>query len=156
MGTKLEKYALIAEIVGALAVVISLIYVGTSVRQNTAVAQVANHQAIVSMDMAKNNWLKDKEFVAIHLKARDGIDKLSTIETEQYMTFVADNLNAWEFAFITYNNGVLEDTIWVGWDRYYRGWTKNKGFQLFWSQGGSNFSPDFNSYVESIIVEPKP
>ena len=41
MKEKLQEYALIAEIVGAIAVVISLIYVGASVGQNTAVVEVA-------------------------------------------------------------------------------------------------------------------
>jgi hypothetical protein len=39
----LEKCALLAEIVGAVAVVVSLVYVDLSIRQNTAAVHVANH-----------------------------------------------------------------------------------------------------------------
>ena len=53
MKAKLQEFALIAEIVGAIAVVISLIYVGLGVRQNTDAIQVANHQALVALDMEK-------------------------------------------------------------------------------------------------------
>ena len=41
---KLEKGALIAEIVGAAAVVVSLVYVGVGVRQNTEAILSSNHQ----------------------------------------------------------------------------------------------------------------
>jgi hypothetical protein len=58
----LKEYALAAEIVGAIAVVISLIYVGTSVNQNTDAILVANHQALVAMDQNTNSWFRDSEF----------------------------------------------------------------------------------------------
>ena len=41
MKGKLHDYALFAEIVGAIGVVISLIYVGIGVRQNTEAVRVA-------------------------------------------------------------------------------------------------------------------
>jgi len=155
MKAKLQEFALIAEIVGAIAVVISLIYVGLGVRQNTDAIQVANHQALVALDMDKNTWLRDPAFAEIYENASQNIEELSPIERLQVMTFVADTLNAWEFAFITYNNGAMEDTIWNGWDNYYRSELKTEPFKVFWNEGGENFSPDFNFYVESIISEPE-
>ncbi len=154
MKEKLQKIALIAEIVGAIGVVISLIYVGVGVRQNTGAIQVANHQALVALDMEKNSWLRDTEFVAIYENALQGIEKLSPVELIQVTTFVADTFNTWEFAYITYNNGAMEDTIWHGWDSYYRSvLEEEEPYQWFWNDGGEYFSPDFNSYIESIITE---
>ena len=151
MKEKLQDYALIAEIVGAAAVVISLIYVGLGVRQNTDAIQVANHQALVAMDMDKNNWLRDPEFAAIYDNARQDMDTLSPVEFRQYLTFVADTLNAWGFAFITHNNGAMDDTIWNGWDGFYRVEMETEGFQRFWNDNPT-FSPDFSSYVNSILA----
>lgn len=150
MKKKLQNYALIAEIVGAVAVVISLIYVGLGVRQNTSAIRVANHQALVAMDMDKNNWLRDPAFAIIYSKAREDFSNLSKVELLQYTTFIADTLNAWEFAFITHNNGAIDDTIWDGWDGFYRAEMKTEGFQMFW-RDNPTFSPDFSSYVSSIL-----
>ena len=47
---KLEKWALIAEIVGAVAIVISLLYVGFQIQLNTAEQQAASVQAITARD----------------------------------------------------------------------------------------------------------
>lgn len=153
MKQKLQEYALFAEIIGAVGVVISLIYVGVGVRQNTEAIHVANHQALVAMDMNKNEWLRDPEFVAIYVNARDDFNKLSPVQAIQYLTFAADTLNAWEFAFITHNSGAMSDTIWDGWDGYYRSEIQTESFRRFWENSGANFSPDFRTYVNSVLTD---
>ncbi len=150
MREKLQEYALVAEIIGAVAVVISLIYVGVGVRQNTAAVQVANHQAIVAMDTEKNTWLRDQKFAAIYETARSNFDQLSPVESRQYLTFVADTLNAWEFAFITHENGAMADNIWNGWDGFYRSELETKAFSSFWETQSDGFSPAFRIYLNSI------
>ena len=62
MARSLQEYALAAEIIGAIAVVVSLIYVGLSVNQNTNALMVANHQALVAMDQSTTDWVKDPAF----------------------------------------------------------------------------------------------
>ena len=62
MARSLQEYALAAEIIGAVAVVVSLIYVGLSVNQNTNALMVANHQALVAMDQSTTDWVKDPAF----------------------------------------------------------------------------------------------
>jgi hypothetical protein len=73
---KLQDWALVAEITGAIAVVISLIYVGVGVRQNTDAISVANHHAIVAMDIERNTWFRDLEYAAVYELALDDINQL--------------------------------------------------------------------------------
>ncbi|MEZ5557610.1 MAG: hypothetical protein R3E86_03585 [Pseudomonadales bacterium] len=147
----LQKYALIAEIVGAIAVVISLAYVGVGVRQNTEAVQVANHQALVAMDMEKNAWLRDADFAAAYQLANDDPAQLSPARALQVRTYVADTLNAWEFAFITFRGGAMDETIWNGWDGFYRSQLATRPFQWFWHEYGANFSPAFRAYVAAVL-----
>ena len=74
MKKSLQDYALAAEIVGAVAVVVSLIYVGVNVNQHTNAIQVANHHALVAMDQATTDWFKDPEFAATYLIASEDIE----------------------------------------------------------------------------------
>ena len=142
-----------AEITGAIAVVISLIYVGLSVNQNTSAIMVANHQALVAMDQDTNAWLRNSEFAAIYGAAVENVGQLSPAQSRQYFTFVADKFNAWEFAFITHNNEMMEGNIWDGWDGYYRSLLDQNGVRLFWKSGKAGFSPAFTSYVDFILAE---
>jgi hypothetical protein len=153
MKKSLEQYALAAEIIGAIAVVISLVYVGTSVDQNTNAIRVSNHQALVAMDMEKNDWLRDSEFAAIHVIAMDDVGKLTPVQRIQYSTFIANTFNAWEFAFITHNNGMMDGNIWDGWDGFYKTVLEEKSHQWFWRKGREGFSPEFRSYVDSMLAE---
>ncbi len=153
MKKSLEQYALAAEIIGAIAVVISLIYVGASVNQNTDAIMVSNHQAIVAMDMDKNDWLRDSEFASIAEIATEDLGQLSPVQLIQLSTFLANTFNAWEFAYITHTNGMMEDNIWDGWEGFYRLNLEQKDFQWFWNKDREGFSPEFRLYVDSILAE---
>jgi hypothetical protein len=152
MKANLQEYALVAEIVGAVAVVVSLVYVGIGVRQNTEALRVANHQALVAMDLEKNAWLRDADFAAAYVLAEADIAKLSPVQLRQYSTFVADTLNQWEFAFITHENGAMEENIWNGYDGFYRSEMATRPFQWFWRRNGANFSPAFRAYVDAQLA----
>lgn len=142
-----------AEIVGAIAVVISLVYVGASVNQNTDAIMVANHQALVAMDQNTNEWFRDPEFAEIFGIALDDANVLSPAQSLQLRVFLADKFNAWEFAFLTHSSGMMEDNIWKGWDDYYRRELTQKIHRAFWQSGREGFSPAFRAYVDSILAE---
>ena len=153
MAKSLKEYALAAEIVGAIAVVISLVYVGASVNQNTRAVMVSNHQALVAMDQNTNEWFRDTEFAEIFIIALDDAGALSPTQALQLRILLADKFNAWEFAFLTHSSGMMEDNIWNGWDGYYRGELAQIPHQSFWQAGREGFSPAFRVYVDSIIAD---
>lgn len=149
----LKEYALAAEIVGAAAVVISLIYVGVSVNQNTNAVMVANHQALVSMDQNTTDWLRDPDLANAYLVANDGIDILSDVQRVQVGSYVAGKMNTWEFAFITRENGMMDVVIWEGWDGHFRSVLRQPAGRSFWDNERGNFSASFRRYVDSIVAE---
>ena len=155
MTIKLKEYALAAEIVGAIAVVVSLIYVGVSVNQNTDAVMVANHQALIVMDQNTNGWIRDRDVAEAVEAAMSGTGDLSPGQWQQFHTYLADKFNAWEFAYLTHESGMMEDNLWQGWDGHYRTLLKQPGGRLFWGEGREGFSPAFRSYLDTILVEPK-
>jgi len=153
MKEKLEVFALVAEIVGATGVIISLIYVAIGVSKNTEAVRVANGQALVAMAIEKNAWFRNADFAAIYVMAQDGIEKLSPVQLRQYLTFVADNMNAWEFAYITHKNGAMDDNIWNGWDGFYKSELATKPFRQFWHEYRQTYSPAFREYLDSQLAK---
>lgn len=153
MSRPLQEYALAAEIVGAVAVVISLIYVGVSVNQNTNAVMVANHQALVALDQATTDWFKDPGFAEVYLISLDDVSKLSPVQQAQFTSYLADKFNAWEFAFLTHESGMMEDNIWQGWDGHYQTLLHQPGGRWFWGEGREGFSPAFRAYLDSILVK---
>ena len=153
LAKSLQEYALAAEIVGAVAVVISLVYVGVSVNQNTNALMVANHQALVSMDLDTIGWLRDPEFATAWELALEDVGQLSSLQWRQVGAFVASKFNAWEFAFLTHNNEMMNDNIWDGWDGHYRWLSEQQPGRRFWREEREGFSPAFRQYVDSIQTE---
>ena len=153
MARPLKEYALAAEIIGAIAVVISLIYVGVSVNQNTNAVMVANHQALVALDQATTDWFKDPDFAAAYIISLGDAHKLSPVQQAQFSSYLADKFNAWEFAFLTHESGMMEDNIWQGWDGHYRTLLKQSGGRWFWGEGREGFSPAFRAYLDTILAE---
>ncbi len=152
MTRPLKEYALAAEIIGAIAVVISLVYVGISVNKNTNAVMVTNHHALVAMDQNTNGWLRDPEFAAAYDIAMEDDSELSPVQLRQYNSYLADKFNTWEFAFLTHGNGMMEDNIWEGWDAHYRSILVGPGGRKFWTQSKGGFSPAFGSYLDSILA----
>jgi hypothetical protein len=147
----LKEYAFAAEIVGAAAVVVSLLYVGFSVNQNTNAVLVTNHQALVAMEQVSTEWFKDPNFAEAYIISSEGIDKLSPVQRAQLGEYLAGKFNTWEFAFITHENEMMEDSIWQGWNAYYWSVLKEPGGQWYWSAERENFSPAFSLYVDSLV-----
>lgn len=115
------------------------------------------------MDLEKNAWFRDAQFAEIFETANDetskqvdavsDIGRLTAAQARQYRTFEADTFNAWEFAFITHNDGMMDDNIWEGWDSYYRARMQEKGPRWFWETSRDTFSPAFRTYVDATTAK---
>jgi len=108
---------------------------------------------LVAMDQDTTDWFKDPDFAAIYLIASKDIEKLSAVQLSQVGSYVAGKLNAWEYAFLTHENGMMADNIWQGWDGHYQTVLKQSDGRWFWSMERNSFSPSFREYVDSIVAE---
>ena len=149
---KLKKLALIAEIIGAAAVVVSLVYVGASIRQNTDAITAANHQNLLSMDIEKNAWFRDREFSELYVSALSNIDGLSAAQLRQFRTYVSDQVNIWENVYIAHETGLISDTIWEGYNQYYSGQMKLPAYRFVWERNKDGWTGDFARHVETVLA----
>lgn len=109
----LESYALISEIVSAIAVVASLIFVGLEVRKNTAVNQAATFQGSVSHDL---DILIDggdtPEKARVWFLYRDNPDSLTDNEKMQGALMWGAATRHAENLYMQYINGMLNKKSW--------------------------------------------
>jgi hypothetical protein len=148
---KLEKWALIAKIIGAMAVVISLVYVGAGVRQNTDAIMSTNHQNILAMDINKNAWFRDPEFAALYESGLKDIDTLSAPQMPQFRTFVSDQFNIWEYTYISHEKGLMDDDIWKGYDKFYSSQLRLPSYQMIWEKNKDGWTGGFARHAEAVL-----
>jgi hypothetical protein len=72
-------------------------------------------------------------------------------EPEEYF---GDELKFLEFAYLTYNDGMLEEDIWNYWDRRFRSVIHQEPYRSIWlSSSSKTYALKFMSYVNAILWE---
>lgn len=146
----LEQIYYIAEIIGAIAIIASLIYVGKQLRQNTQAIQAAARQAAVEGD---NQWLI-KAIDHPEMALAQTKPELTDEEVVQYIMSLILLFRNRENDFAQYQRGVMDEATW---DRYRSSFTTIFRFERsrnFWVNfGQSAFDHEFFAEVNGILKE---
>jgi len=145
----LEAIYFIGQTVAAVALVISLIFVGIQIRQNTAQSKVqaaeASHWALVEWQASMT-----PELAAIAVKANTDPDSLSAEESFLVGTTVTRLMQSMQEAHAKWLEGSLVDNRWMVWDQYAE-YTVSPGIVRIWQQRRSMFSDEFQSFYDEKI-----
>ncbi len=115
MKLKLKQWAQIAEVIGAVAIVVSLIYVASELRQNTDATQAATFQQMVQLSattlitMAQNSEMAD-----IYSRGVQDPESLTDLERFRFFLVVRAQWRGMEAAYFQWQHGVLGDPEWSG------------------------------------------
>lgn len=140
-----EALGSIGETLGALGVIVTLVYLAIQIRGNTRIVSAQSRHAI-------------SDFVLrIAIFRAENADRLAKIEnatelTEgdrlfQYWSHVQFLLHA-ETYFHHHELGLMPDTHWRGYVRYMSGYMQSPGFVEVWSDIGPGFSEDFAQWID--------
>ena len=144
----LELLIAICEVVGAVAVVVSLVYVGYQIRDNTTSQHAMMHQHLSDSQNEANRGISERPEVADLLaRANDDLQALSEADRIRldfvYFTF----FNLWHSAFANYRRGMLEESIWLQWDHGYEWLTRRPATKEVWRGLADIYEPEFRAHV---------
>ena len=147
-----KKWAAIAEVFGTLVVVVSLIFVGISIRQNTAVVQANQQNLLYEL---QDNWSSDQlnnpELYEIELKAADP-ESLTYVERRKFATQTYRAMNVWENAYFKLENGLLTDDQYQSWHNANAEWIRCCLPRWVWDDMvKSDFDPGFVALVDAVF-----
>ena len=118
MGTdNLQRWALIAEIVGGIAVVLSLIFVGLEIRQsseetlqNTRALEVSAYQDLISQISTMNMLIiEDPSFAELYDRMIQGENPQNATERRRIDAFFILTARHGDMAFRQYENGLIDE-----------------------------------------------
>ena len=108
----LDEWASIAEIISAVAVIISLVYVGYQVNENTGEIRASNRQQLVNRSVdATMSFATNTEIAGVLAKVRNG-GNLDDKEHTQFSYVVRGVLYDVQEAFLLHSEGRLDDGYW--------------------------------------------
>ena len=109
MKEKLQEYALIAEIVGGIAIVLSLIFVGMQIRQNSEISQVNAYQELVSQITLMNTLrVQDGAFAALFWRFDHGEQPQDDTERARLEAFLYMVFRHGDLAYRQYDKRLID------------------------------------------------
>jgi hypothetical protein len=153
----LQDWSNLAQVIGALAVVISLFYVGFQIKRNTSAVRSATAQAVHDnyADWYMN-LMGDAELNRVALKGLKDYSSLDETEKAQFIeTFMAFTSFS-QNAFYQWREKALSSPLWVCWESLVINLLSSPGGKEFWKERGYIFGSEYREYVEKTIMTRKP
>lgn len=149
----LDKAAKIAEIVGAAAVIVGLLFVGLEVRENTRAQRFNNTQSLVS---DYNNALQsfiEAEFSCVLMKGYEDFSSLDPIEKIEFSSQTLQFLRVSEQMYYAYLDGSMDAEVFEGFSGQLRETLRASGLREYLELRNHWFGSRFRSYLEELMHE---
>jgi len=153
----LADLAYLAEVIGAIAVVVSLFYVASQIRQNTRAIRSATAQSVHEHFASWYHLLaNDGELSQVVVNGLKDYSSLSETDKARFVATFMAFLSYSQNAFIKWRERTLSEDLWRGWELLMMNLVAAPGGQSFWKERGYLFGPQFRDYVENDIMQREP
>jgi hypothetical protein len=145
----IDELGSIGEFIGAIAVVVSILYLAYQIRQNTRMMQGSTVQAITETIQAENRWSSD--LGPIWMKIVEG-QELTNLDKFQLGEWLIAAMSARQNEYYQYKRGLLDHEMWKASEGIIRLIMANSFANQWWkSFEKSVFHDDFAVLVDKIV-----
>ena len=151
----LKKAHRIGELSAAIAVVLSLLFLGYELRQNNRRQIQATTQTLVSQYTSMLTLLAENtELTCAFSNGIRDYSGLSGIEALKFSAFMNSQFRFREDLYFQFLDGAVEPEIWNGFDANTREMARWPGVQQWFTFRRSWYSERFQSYIDDLIGPP--
>ena len=144
-----------AELVGAVGVIASLVFVGFEVRQNTAAVRGATYQSIADASLEQVRWFADNEhLLALRARSEDGA-LAADFTREENLLMGSDyvmTIRRIENIYVQVREGLVEAEAILRF-RPSEEYFESPYFREFWTTWGPQVEPEFRAYFEREFLD---
>jgi hypothetical protein len=149
----LEDLGNIGELVAAIGVIASLIYLAVQIRQNTQTVRASTVQAISDSAQGRLLALQNIENARVWRVGRSEPSELNEDEQTLYIFMIHSTVRGYENLYYQHRSGLLDAPQWEGYAKTIKALVKNPGFEYFWQHRRGHFSPEFESFIEESLSD---
>jgi hypothetical protein len=144
-----EAIGAIAEALGAIGVIGTVVYIALQIRQNSEVVQGSTEQALMSQEMAF--YTLAIENANVWGRGRDSMEGLNTEETIIFENLVAASMSLLNSAFVQYRRGLIPESVWVAYMSSWTAYRELAGFQQAWKDLQHAYPLEFRNAIDDTV-----
>jgi hypothetical protein len=154
---QIEYWALLAEVIGAIGVIVSVIYLAIQVGESTEEMQAQTHyNALRLAQLSVEMQIVDPGLGELVTRGSRSTDGLTTTEWDRLAGYYFLAFNAWEYSYLLSKSETVSPELWQAHDGYMRSEIPRKPTMIiFWTEYQSSYSDIFRGYVDEIIETAK-
>ncbi|HSR51705.1 MAG TPA: hypothetical protein VLV83_12820 [Acidobacteriota bacterium] len=148
----LQTAVSLAEIVTALAVVVSLVYAANEFSRSRDLTST-DVQTIVYDRMLEMDRLliENKDIADILVRVTKDPGGLTAADTARFLAYEHIFYDSWELTWTAYNEGILKEDAWKDWNAWFAAEAGRRS-PSGWAGNRKNHGDDFVQYVESRVT----
>ncbi len=148
----IQDWGAIGEIVGGIAVVVTLIYLAAQIRQNTRAVRANTFQGVVdSLTSGIAEITRDAEVTRIWIVGLSQSEELSEFDRGRFRLLILMAVRKWENALYQSRAGMLDNAQWEGILQDIRSIVGRPGFQNWWTETPDIVSSEFREFIEELM-----
>ena len=140
----------LGQVVGAFAVVLTLVYLAAQVRQNTrGMRRVATAEATAAFREWGQHIIADTSMRQVYIKGLRGLENLSEDEKALFWGIIFNVFKIAEQLHFQHFSGAMDTGVWTGWEYVLRGILTTSGCQQYYQERRRSFSPRFQKWMDN-------
>ena len=154
----IQDWGAIGELVGGIAIIVSLLYVGLQVKHGTNATRAATNQSFAAQFSELILRITKPELRDIFWRGITGLKNLEGSENAAFMALMASIMRTYEMFYFERIEGRFDSRMWDGYKTQLIDLYDNEGVREYWAIRKHQYSDDFDSYLvsQASMVEAKP
>ena len=149
----LEQAAYLADIVGVILIVVSLVYLARQLQQNTELARVSAGSQQVQRDFdITESMIANRELAEIWVKGDSEFDKLDDVDQRRLIFFERRAIVWWHHNFNMYEGGLVSAAEWQAQLGIIRVVAGRGSVQAAWAVFRQGFEKPFRDFMDQELA----
>ena len=149
----LEQAAYLADIVGAILIVVSLVYVARQLHQNTELARVSAGSQQVQRDFdITESMIANRELAEIWVKGESDFDDLDNVDQRRLIFFERRAIIWWHHNFNMNERGLVSSSEWQAQLGIIRAVARRGSVQASWAVFRDGFAKPFRDFLDEQLA----
>ena len=146
-----EAISAISQIIGSVAVVLSVLYLGIQVHQSTRIARLsAQDAATTALRDVTKPFAENAELARIWRLGLEDLQALSAEDQARFFHSTYQFLKAFETIHFHHAYKLMDDQVWQGWCGLLQHYIVSPGIEYYWERRRDLFSSRFQKFVDLL------